>query len=82
MSPRKRFGQKQERLGEKVVCGVGVLQRREGVRERLGETRDWRARDAETEGETGERDRVSGREIVRGRDTIRDKETKRVWMSR
>ena len=64
MSPRKRFGQKQERLGEKVVCEVGVLQRREGVRERLGETRDSRARDAETEGETGERDRVRGREIV------------------
>lgn len=63
MSPRKRFGQKQERLGEKVVCEVGVPQR-EGVRERLGETRDSRARDTETEGETGERDRVRGREIV------------------
>ena len=59
---------------------MGVLQRR-GVRERPGET-DSSARDAETEGETGERDRVRGREIVRGRDTIRDKETKRVWMSR
>ena len=60
---------------------MGVLQRREGVRERPGET-DSSVRDAETEGETGERDRVRGREIVRGRDTIRDKETKRVWMSR
>lgn len=55
VSPRERTGQKQERLGEKVVCGVGVLQRR-GARERRGETRDSRARDAETEGETGERE--------------------------
>ena len=53
VSPRERTGQKQERRRE---SGVGVLQRREGVRERLGETRDSSARDAETEGETGERE--------------------------
>lgn len=43
VSPRKKTGQKQERLGEKMVCGVGVLQKR-GVRERLGETRFKRQR--------------------------------------
>lgn len=33
----------------------GGAAEREGVRERLGETRDSRARDAETEGEAAER---------------------------
>ena len=55
MSPREKTGQKQERLGEKVVCGVGVLQKREGVRERLRGTRDSNASNKETKGETRER---------------------------
>ena len=40
-----------------MVCGVGVLQKREGVRERLRGTRDSNARDTETKGETRERER-------------------------
>ena len=37
------------------ICGVGVLQKREGVRERLRGTRDSNASNKETKGETRER---------------------------
>ena len=55
MSPKKRTRQNQKRLREKVVCGVGVLQKKKRVRERLRKIRDSNARDTETKGETRER---------------------------
>ena len=38
-----------------MVCGVGVLQKKKRVRERLRKIRDSNARDTETKGETRER---------------------------
>ena len=58
MSPPQKTGQKQKRLGEKVIYRVGVLQKKKKrVKERLRETRDSNARDTETKGETRERER-------------------------